>query len=293
MRIFCYLLLVLIAFPLFAQHNTNYEDENGDIHLCGTFDISSLETIPTYKQWFNKNYNHFELPEDENIYWKSNLENYTVEIYMGTWCEDSKYWVPKFIKLWDDLKLKRDQLKCIGLYNTEDKYKIGPNAEEKGKLIHRVPTFIFKTKNGEQARIVESPVNTLLTDVAQIALGYPSKPNYHAANYAMEQFESSSVEKLNKNYNTLLKTLQNLTKESNTLNTLGYLFLKRKAYDKALLIFKLNSELFKYDPNVYDSYGEALAKSGKPKKAIKQYKNVLKLDPFNTHAKKQIKQLKE
>lgn len=293
MRIFLFLLSFLFALPIFAQQNANYQNANGETHLCGAFDISTLETNTTYKQWFNKNYNHFEIPKDERINWKSNLENYTVEIYMGTWCEDSQYWVPRFIKLWDDLKLNRDQLKCIALFNTEDRYKIGPNGEEKGKYIHRVPTFIFKIDDKEQARIIESPVNSLLSDVAQIALGYPSKPNYDAANFAMQQLENNSVEALNKHYDTLYKTLQNLVKESNTLNTVGYVFLKRKAYKKALLIFKLNSELFKHDPNVYDSYGEALAKSGKPKKAIKQYQNVLKLDPYNTHAKKQIKQLKQ
>lgn len=49
--------------------------------------------------------------------------------------------------------------------------------------IHRIPTFIFKKDNNEIARIVEYLRNDLQTDVAQIALGVPSNPNYEAANY--------------------------------------------------------------------------------------------------------------
>ena len=59
--------------------------------------------------------------------------------------------------------------------------------------IHRVPAFIFKTENIEYARIVESPKNDLITDVAQIALGYPSSPNYEGANYLFKVFDTESL----------------------------------------------------------------------------------------------------
>ena len=63
---------------------------------------------------------------------KSKLKNTTVDIYLGTWCGDSKKWVPQFIKLWDELGLKRSQLRLIGLYNDETRYKTAPNGEEQG-----------------------------------------------------------------------------------------------------------------------------------------------------------------
>jgi len=46
-------------------------------------------------------------------------------------------------------------------------------------------TLFFKRDGKEIARIVETPQNDLLTDIGQIALGLPSKPNYRAANYLM------------------------------------------------------------------------------------------------------------
>ena len=47
------------------------------------------------------------------------------------------------MKPWDLLGLELAQLEFIALYVDDDRYKQGPNGEEKGKNIHRVPTFIF------------------------------------------------------------------------------------------------------------------------------------------------------
>jgi len=63
---------------------------------------------------------------------------------MGTWCGDSKKWIPSFLKAWGKLSLDRKKLKYTVLYDTDERYKQGPNGEEKGMHIHRVPTFIFK-----------------------------------------------------------------------------------------------------------------------------------------------------
>jgi len=62
-------------------------------------------------------------------------------------------------------------LEIIALYNGE-KTKQGPNGEEKGMGIHRVPTFIFEQGGKEIARIVEDPATDFETDIAQIALGF-------------------------------------------------------------------------------------------------------------------------
>ena len=62
---------------------------------------------------------------------------------MGTWCGDSKEWVPSFLKIWDQLGLDRKKLIFTALYDIDERYKQGPNGEEKGKQIHRVPNFIF------------------------------------------------------------------------------------------------------------------------------------------------------
>ena len=274
----------------YSQEINFYKNAHGDTHICGEFPLSYLEVDSIYSKWFNNYYSEFKLPKKQ-LRLKSKLKKTTVDIYLGTWCGDSKKWVPRFVKLWDELGLKRSQLRLIGLYNDEERYKTSPNGEEQGQQIHRVPAFIFKSDGVEYARIVEFPKNDLVTDVAQIALGFPSMPNYEGANYLFKVFDTEDIETINENFNLHYKVLRNKTSNSRELNTLGYVLLRNNRNKEALICFELNTYLFRYTPNVYDSYGEALAMDGKHLKALKMYEKVLAIDPDNKNAKAQIKHL--
>lgn len=274
----------------YSQEINFYKNAKGDTHICGEFPLSYLEVDNIFSKWFNKYYSEFILP-NKRLRLKSKLKKTTVDIYLGTWCGDSKKWVPRFVKLWDELGLKRSQLRLMGLYNDEKRYKTSPNNEEQGQQIHRVPAFIFKSNGVEYARIVEFPKNDLVTDVAQIAHGFPSIPNYEGANYLFKVFDSEDIETIDKNFNLHYKVLRNKTNNSRELNTLGYVLLRNNRTMEALVCFELNTYLFRYDPNVYDSYAEILTTNGEYEKALKMYKKVLEIDPENKNAKTQMKQL--
>ena len=284
------LVLCTLFFHSYSQDIHFYKNAKGESHICGEFPVDFLEHDQNYNVWFNKNYSELELPK-KRLKLKSKLKNTTVDIYLGTWCGDSKKWVPRFVRLWDELGLKRSQLRFIGLYNDNERYKTSPGSEEKGQQIHRVPAFIFKSNNTEYARIVESPKNDLITDVAQIALGYPSIPNYEGANYLFKLLDTASFEDIEKNFNEHYTSIRTKTTSSRELNSLGYVLLRSKRIKEALLCFEVNTYLFRYEPNVYDSYGEALALSGDHLKALNMYKKVIEIDPKNTHAQSQIKNL--
>ena len=276
----------------FSQDAQRYENSRDESHICGTFQIEELENDTVFQKWYDKNYADFKV-SDKKRNWVKNLKNTEVDIYLGTWCDDSKKWVPKFVKLWDALGLKRTQLKLIGLYDfVEGKYKQGPNGEEKNKDIHRVPTFIFKQNGKEIARIVEFPNNDLETDLAQISFGFPSNPNYRGATRMIELFKSNSSDSI-KNNNNYLNEIYRLIKSPSELNTLGYVFLESGRIDEALTVFYYNTRFYKYNPNVYDSYAEALAISGQEEESIKNYEKVLLLDRNNSQAREQIKKLKK
>jgi tetratricopeptide (TPR) repeat protein len=274
----------------YSQDINFYKNAKGDTHICGEFPIDYLEKDSIYKIWFNNYYNELKLPK-KRLRLKSKLKKTTVDIYLGTWCGDSKKWVPQFIRLWDELGLKRNQLRLVGFYNDKTRYKTAPNGEEQGKQIHRVPTFIFKSNNIEYARIVESPKNDLVTDVAQIALGVPSKPNYEGANYLFKLIDTKPLDSIRKNINEHYKILRSKTHYSKELNTLGYVLLSNDRIKEALTCFELNTYLFRYNPNVYDSFGEALAIDGAHLEALKMYEKVLSIEPKNKNAKAQKKHL--
>ena len=164
---------------------------------------------------------------------------------MGTWCGDSKKWVPRFLKLWDAYELDRSKLRFTALYDTGEKYKQGPNGEELGKKIHRVPTFIFKRDGAEFARIVESPRNDLKTDLQQIALGVSSEPNYRGATYLIDVLEKMTPEEIYKDVNHYFSACYDLVCNSRELNTLGFVFLRAGEIEKAFFTFNFNRHYFK------------------------------------------------
>lgn len=289
----CYTLLLLCTVTFcFAQEKTTYINQRGEVHLCGPFDINELEEDSLYASWYNKRYDEFKL-DDTTYSWSSELNDVEVDIYMGTWCGDSKKWVPSFLKAWDQLGLDRKKLSYTALYDTDERYKQGPNGEEKGLQIHRVPTFIFKRDGKEIARIVETPQNDLLTDIGQIALGLPSKPNYKAANYLMNLLEEKSVEEIRADLNTYFHKTHDHLGKSSELNTLGNVLLRSNRIEEAVLVFEFNSYFFRYDPYILGSYAKGLAVQGETKKAKEFYERALKINPENKWVRRLYEELLE
>ncbi|MFK5982521.1 MAG: serine hydrolase [Flavobacteriaceae bacterium] len=71
----------------------------------------------------------------------------------------------------------------------------------------------------------------------------------------------------------------------------GYKYLQAENAEYAAEIFKLSTEVFPDRDNPYDSYAEALMTLGKNKKAIKNYKKSLELNPNNNNAVEMLKKL--
>jgi len=61
--------------------------------------------------------------------------------------------------------------------------------------------------------------------------------------------------------------------------------------EKAIAIFKLNTEFYPESGNCYDSLGEAFMNSGDIKQAIINYKKSLELNPNNQNATIMLKKL--
>ena len=75
----------------------------------------------------------------------------------------------------------------------------------------------------------------------------------------------------------------------NEFNKLGYRYMENKEYDKAKGIFKINMALHPQSSNVYDSYADAMKRSGDTLQAIEFYKKSLEIDSGNRRAKQFVK----
>lgn len=100
-----------------------------------------------------------------------------------------------------------------------------------------------------------------------------------------------------KGYQNAIKVVAKMKKSTsnlseNELNSFGYKLIKQGRIKDALEIFKLNVHLYSTSENVYDSLGETYAELQQIELAIKNYEQVLKLNPNNSNANRQVELLK-
>ena len=144
----------------------NYEKiQNGDrIILSGEISIENL--YDEFPDW-QKNAIAY-MPDTAVISRLQNItHDFSVEIFLGTWCSDSEREVPRFLKIWQKANLnKKGKLYIYAL----DKNKESKTGLTKLKNIEFVPTFIFYRDKEEIGRIIEEPAELLEKDISNIVL---------------------------------------------------------------------------------------------------------------------------
>lgn len=117
-----------------------------------------------FADWFNENYLNYNPDEAVTDQLNSFLTNLKIKIVLGTWCGDSREFVPAFLKILDFIKFPEENLEMICV----DRKKKGFGNEVDNLEINFVPTFIFYRGDNEIGRIIELPNVTLESDFLEI-----------------------------------------------------------------------------------------------------------------------------
>jgi thiol-disulfide isomerase/thioredoxin len=158
--------------------NTEIKNANGDAMLLGHCNISMLRQ-GAFQQWFIPGFNTYQPDTSVAHSLVPLLKNKFIEIFLGTWCGDSRKEVPRMLKLLEIAGFDIQKVKLIFVNNTAEAYKQSPQHEEAGKNIKRVPTMIVYENQLEIGRIIEYPVETLEKDLLRILKAEKYVPNYN------------------------------------------------------------------------------------------------------------------
>lgn len=265
-----YLFLLCSFCFISIGYSQNHTNKKGDTHLWGVTTIEALSS-GDYAEWYteySKDYKTNISEEETNL-----LDGLNVEIFVGTWCGDTKFLVPKFIETWKQLGLDLNRLSITALHDEGSDYKQGPKKETVGRNIHRVPTFVFSRSNKEIGRIVERTVHDLDTDMMLIAKGDPYKERYQGVvllNDYFQKFEGDTLLTI-ENYRSAMKLVRRELSSSGELNSMGYVLLAQGQLDQGEFTFRLNKYIYPYNPNIIDSYGEYLFNQERYEEALAQY----------------------
>jgi hypothetical protein len=122
------------------------------------------ETVPVWRSLMNTYEPNARAVEQI----KADASNTTVTLAFGTWCPDSKNYVPKLIKALSAAGNENIHLKLVGIDNQFRE----PVATVQPRRITNVPTVIVERGGREIGRIVETPAaSTMEEDLASILNG--------------------------------------------------------------------------------------------------------------------------
>ena len=142
------------------------DDKTGRSMLIGITDRSAFKLVD-FADWYNSEYVGYQPDEFIIGQIKELIDSIDIQIFMGTWCSDSRREVPRFLKIIDLIEPDQNNLQIINV----DRKKTSPSHEEKNKNIKFVPTFIINGNGNEIGRIIEFPIITLESDLLSILLG--------------------------------------------------------------------------------------------------------------------------
>lgn len=157
--------------------------QHSDQKLLGECSVADLKKEP-FAAWYTSGYNgYFPNAEALSQVKKLHSEKYSIKIFFGTWCGDSRRELPRMSKILNELLIPEKNIQWIALDDSSAFYKQSPQHEERGMNIYRVPTFIFYKKGNEIGRIVEFPKESLERDLLKILSRQLYEPNYQSYPY--------------------------------------------------------------------------------------------------------------
>lgn len=269
-----YILTAIVGILILS---TNAQQVKPDVILYGKINTTDLTSSP-YNKWFDKGFAEYNSnTEAKNKFTPALTKGISIEIFLGTWCGDSKREVPRFLKLLDEIKFNMANVKIIAVGASDSLYKQSPQGEEKNKGIYRVPTFIVYRNGVEINRINEYPALSLEKDFLNIVSGEAYTPNYKSFVTINKWMNEGVLQDSNITPRSLATQIKQMVSNENELNSLGYLLLKQDFKKQALTIFRINANLYPESANILSSLGEGYLKNGYSEKAVQVLENSLTL----------------
>jgi tetratricopeptide (TPR) repeat protein len=284
----------IIAYSIFMSFSFLTTAQGvADKILYGITKKENLVDSP-YANWFVPGYNNYQ-PDVATLTALEKLtgRDISIEVFLGTWCGDSKREVPRFLKIVDKIPALQKKITIISLGGSDSLYKKSPTNEEQGKGIFRVPVFIVYKNGVEINRINEFPAVSLEKDLYDILTVKDYVPNYRSFETIKTWLANGVLLDKNTSSRGLAMRLRTLVSNEYELNSLGFLLLRQDRKEEGLKILQINSSLYPESANVLSSLGEAYHQMGDDKNAVLYLERSLELNKDPLLVKKILKLLYE
>lgn len=145
--------ILTLLFSSFARAQGQYEvfsERQGEKTLKGIISKEILISDTSFK-WYAENLKDY-TPNTRAIEGlRKNADSLQFIVFMGTWCEDSHFVIPKFYSLTETAGFSKDRITLIGV----DRNKKTLSHLAEALNIINVPTIIVLKNGKEMGRVVE------------------------------------------------------------------------------------------------------------------------------------------
>ena len=150
MKKFLLIALVILSAQIGFGQTQVSRDAQGNKVLVGFISKQELASDTAFT-WFAQNQQGYTPDQNALQLLKANRDSVNIIAFGGTWCDDTKYILPKFFMLADAAGLSQDHVTIVGV--DHDKKTIQHLSEAFG--ITNVPTLIVMRNGKELGRVVE------------------------------------------------------------------------------------------------------------------------------------------
>ena len=162
-----FLLTVCICFSAFTAKSQQFEkvaDKDGYTVIRGILTAKWLQTEFELSKEYNGRPPGFAPNEETLQAIKQQADSIQFVVFMGTWCEDSRFVVPRLFFLLDAAGYSKDRLTLIAC--DRNKKTLGNLTEP--FQIRNVPTIVVMKKGKELGRVVEYGSGLFDKDLGEI-----------------------------------------------------------------------------------------------------------------------------
>lgn len=153
-----------------SQAEVSRDQNNGSKVLKGIITRQDLEKDTAFA-WYAENLKGYH-PQTAAVAALQKNPNIEFIVFMGTWCDDSHFIVPKFFALLDSAHFSRDRVSMFGA----DRAKKTLGHFSEALNITNVPTIIVMNKGKEVGRVIEyGKSGAFDKDLAEIINSIPAE----------------------------------------------------------------------------------------------------------------------
>lgn len=160
-------LLTGLAAMLQVQAQESYKvskDADGNKVIVGQMDMQQLANDSAFS-WFYTGVNKYKPNQQLIKYISAYRDSFDVVVFAGTWCLDTRQWLPPFYRVMMASSYPMDRIHLYGV--DHDLHAL--NDEAQNYHVTKTPTFLFLRKGKEIGRIEEQPKSTSIeSDIVAI-----------------------------------------------------------------------------------------------------------------------------